>query len=59
MAPQDLPAIVGVTIAVERPRPLQALLGANNVSFALADNDRVLVAPELAGGLVMEFMPQT
>ena len=59
MAPPDLPAIVGVTIAVERPRPLQALLGANNVSFALGDNDRVLVAPEQAGGLVMEFMPQT
>jgi hypothetical protein len=59
MPPQDLPAVVGVTIAVERPRPLQALLGANNVSFALGDNDRVLVAPEQAGGLVVEFMPQT
>lgn len=59
MAPKDLPAIVGIAIAVERPRPLQALLGANNVSFSLGDGDRVLVAPEQAGGFAIEFMPQT
>jgi hypothetical protein len=59
MAPQDLPAIVGATIAIERQRPLQALLGANNVSFALGEDGRVLVACEQAGGLVIEFMPQT
>jgi hypothetical protein len=59
MAPQDLPAVVGATIAIERQRPLQALLGANNVSFALGEDGRVLVACEPAGGLVIEFMPQT
>ena len=58
MAPQKLPAVVGATIAIERSRPLQALLGANNVAFALGDGDRVLVAPEQAGGLMLEFMPQ-
>mgnify|MGYP003575337431 FL=1 len=58
MAPQDLPAIVGVTIAVERARPLQALLRANNVPFALAEGDRVLTAPEQSGGLMFEFLPQ-
>ena len=58
MAPQDLPAIVGVTIAVERARPLQALLRANNVPFALAEGDRVLTSPEQSGGLMFEFLPQ-
>jgi Glyoxalase-like domain len=58
MAPQDLPAIVGVTIAVERARPLQALLRANNVPFALAEGDRVLTSPERSGGLMIEFLPQ-
>ena len=58
MVPQDLPRIVGVTIAVERARPLQALLRANNVPFALAEGDRVLTAPEQSGGLMFEFLPQ-
>ncbi len=58
MAPQNLPAIVGVTIAVERARPLQALLRANNVPFALAEGDRVLTSPEQSGGLMFEFLPQ-
>ncbi len=59
MAPKDLPAIVGIAIAIERPRPLQALLGANNVSFSLGEGGRVIVPPEQAGGLAIEFMPQT
>lgn len=59
MAPQELPAIVGAAIAVERSRPLQALLRANNVAFQLTEGDRVLVAPEQSGGLMLEFMPQT
>lgn len=59
MAPQELPAIVGVTVAVERPRPLQALLRANNVPFALAEGERVLTSPEQSGGLMFEFLPQT
>jgi hypothetical protein len=59
MAPKELPAVVGATIAVERSRPLQALLRANNVAFALGEGDRVLVAPEQAGGFMIEFMPQT
>lgn len=58
MAPGDLPAIVGAAVAVERARPLQALLRANNVPFAMAEGDRVLVAPEQAGGLMIEFIPQ-
>ena len=58
MAPQSLPAVVGATIAIERARPLQALLRANNVAFALGEGDRVLVAPEQTGGLMLEFMPQ-
>ena len=57
-APTDLPAIVGATIAIERARPLQALLRANNVPFALAEGDRVLTAPEQSGGLMIEFLPQ-
>jgi hypothetical protein len=28
------------------------------VAFALGEGDRVLVAPEQAGGLMLEFMPQ-
>jgi hypothetical protein len=59
MAPVELPCVVGVAVAVERTRPLQALLRANNVAFALTEGDRVLVAPEQAGGLMIEFMPQT
>ena len=58
MAPAQKPAIVGVTIAVERARPLQALLRANNVPFALAEGDRVLTAPEHSVGLLIEFLPQ-
>lgn len=58
MAPEHKPSIVGVAIAVERARPLQALLRANNVPFALTEGDRVVVAPEQAGGLLLEFMPQ-
>ena len=58
MAPQELPAVVGATIAIERARPLQALLRANNVPFALTEGDRVLVAPEQTGGLMIEFLPQ-
>ena len=59
MPPAELPAIVGAAIAVERSRPLQALLRANNVPFQLTEGDRVLVAPEQSGGLMLEFMPQT
>lgn len=59
MAPEALPQVVGIAIAVERPTPLQALLRANNVNFALGDGGRVIVPPEQAGGLMIEFMPQT
>jgi hypothetical protein len=59
MAPTELPAVVGAAVAVERSRPLQALLRANNVAFVLTEGDRVLVAPEQTGGLMIEFMPQT
>jgi hypothetical protein len=59
MAPQRKPAIVGIAVAVERPRPLQALLRANNVPFALAEGDRVVLPPEQTGGLMIEFIPQT
>jgi len=58
MPPGELPAIVGAAVAVERARPLQGLLSANNVPFALAEGDRVLVAPEQTGGLMIEFIPQ-
>jgi hypothetical protein len=58
MAPQELPAIVAATIAIERTPPLQALLRANNVPFGLAEDKRVLVAPEQTGGLMIEFLPQ-
>jgi hypothetical protein len=59
MAPQRKPSIVGIAVAVERARPLQALLRANNVPFAITEGNRVLVAPEASGGLMIEFMPQT
>lgn len=59
IAPTELPVVVGAAIAVERSRPLQALLRANNVPFALTEGDRVLIAPEQSGGLMLEFMPQT
>jgi len=49
MAPKELPAVVGATIAIERARPLQALLSANNVAFALGEGDRVLVATRAGG----------
>ena len=58
MAPEHKPAVVGIAVAVERSRPLQALLRANNVAFALTEGDRVLIAPEQSGGLLIEFMPQ-
>jgi hypothetical protein len=58
MAPGDLPVVVGAAVAIERARPLQALLRANNVPFAVAEGDRVLVAPEQTGGLMIEFIPQ-
>ncbi len=58
MAPEQRPAIVGITVAVERARPLQALLRANNVPFALSEGDRVVVPAEHAGGLAIEFLPQ-
>jgi hypothetical protein len=59
MAPDTLPAVTGITVAIDRPRPLQALLRANNVPFALAEGDRILVANEKVGGLMIEFLPQT
>jgi len=59
MAPERRPAIVGIAVAVERPRPLQALLRANNVPFVLTEGDRVVVPPEHGGGLMIEFLPQT
>ena len=59
MAPAERPAIVGLTVAIERARPLQALLRANNVPFALNEGDRVIVPAEHAGGLAIEFLPQT
>ena len=59
MAPEERPAIVGIAVAVERARPLQALLRANNVPFALTEGDRVVVPTEQGGGLMIEFMPQT
>jgi hypothetical protein len=58
MDPVRKPSIVGIAVAVERARPLQALLRANNVPFAVTEGDRVLVSPETTGGLLIEFMPQ-
>lgn len=59
MAPERKPAIVGIAVAVERPRPLQALLRANNIAFALTEGDRIVVPPDQTGGLMIEFIPQT
>ncbi len=59
MAPARKPAVVGFAVAIERARPLQALLRANNINFALTEGDRVLVPPDQTGGLMIEFMPQT
>jgi hypothetical protein len=58
MAPEQRPAIVGIAVAVERPRPLQALLRANNIAFGLTEGDRVVVPPDQSGGLMIEFIPQ-
>ena len=58
MAPEQKPAIVGIAIAIERARPLQALLRANNVPFALTEGDRVIVPGEQVDGLMIEFLPQ-
>lgn len=58
MEPKRMPSITGIAIAVERARPLQALLRANNIPFAVTEGDRVLVSPESTGGLLIEFMPQ-
>src|SRR5579883_891445 len=57
IAPEQKPAVVGIAIAVERARPLQALLRANNVPFALTEGDRVIVPAEQTDGLMIEFMP--
>jgi hypothetical protein len=58
IAPEQKPAVVGIAVAVERARPLQALLRANNVPFALTEGDRVIVPAEQTAGLMIEFMPQ-
>ena len=58
MEPKRMPSITGIAIAVERARPLQALLRANNIPFAVTEGDRLLVSPESTGGLLIEFMPQ-
>lgn len=58
IAPEQKPAVVGIAVAVERARPLQALLRANNVPFALTEGDRVIVPAEQTEGLMIEFMPQ-
>jgi hypothetical protein len=58
MEPKRMPSITGIAVAIERARPLQAILRANNVPFAVTEGDRVLVSPETTGGLVIEFMPQ-
>ncbi len=57
MMPTELPAVIGAAVAIERARPLQGLLSANNVPFALAEGDRVLVAPEQTGGLTDRVHP--
>jgi len=59
MAPEHKPMIVGIAVAVERSRPLQALLRANNMPFALTEGDRVVIPAEQTDGLMIEFMPQT
>ena len=58
IAPEQKPAIVGIAIAIERARPLQALLRANNVPFAVTEGDRVIVPAEQTDGLMIEFLPQ-
>ena len=58
MEPLRKPSVVGIAVAVERARPLQAILRANNVPFAVTEGDRVLVSAESTGGLLIEFMPQ-
>jgi len=58
MVPKRLPSIAGIAVAIERARPLQALLRANNIPFETTKGDRVLVSPETTGGLLIEFMPQ-
>jgi len=58
MEPARKPSITGIAIAIERARPLQAILRANNVPFETTEGDRVLVSPETTGGLLIEFMPQ-
>jgi hypothetical protein len=58
IAPEQRPAIVGIAVGVERARPLQALLRANNVPFAVTEGDRVIVPAEQTDGLMIEFMPQ-
>jgi len=58
MAPEHRPMIVGIAVAVERSRPLQALLRANNVPFALTEGDRVIIPAEQTDGLMIEFTPQ-
>ena len=57
-AVEQKPAIVGIALAVERARPLQALLRANNIPFALTEGDRVIVPAEQTDGLMIEFLPQ-
>ena len=58
MEPKRKPSITGIAVAIERARPLQAILRANNVPFQTTEGDRVLVSPETTGGLLIEFMPQ-
>jgi hypothetical protein len=58
IAPEQKPAIVGIALAVERARPLQALLRANNIPFAVTEGDRVIVPAEQVDGLMIEFLPQ-
>jgi hypothetical protein len=58
MAPEHRPTIVGIAVAVERSRPLQALLRANNIPFALTEGDRVVIPAEQTDGLMIEFLPQ-
>ncbi|MBM3643354.1 MAG: VOC family protein [Alphaproteobacteria bacterium] len=58
MAPATRPAIVGLAIAVERARPVRALLNANNIPNVPVEDGRILVGAEAAGGLAVEFVPQ-
>jgi hypothetical protein len=45
IAPEQKPAIVGIAVAIERARPLQALLRANNVPFARTEGDACSCPP--------------